>query len=200
LSFRLLGIRVDISFYFFALLTAFFILEPDSATACGALAAVLHEFGHLAAMLIVPGGKVERISITACGLKITARLCGQFKGWLPVCAAGAAANFIAAITFIPLTHIGSGNFASVFSSANICVGVINLLPIEPMDGGQILRTVLLRFTVPERADRICCAVSFSVLLPFLCAGLWLLMQTRYNFSLLFLGLWLFGSVIEEYLS
>lgn len=198
MSFRLWGIRFDVSFYFFALLAAFFILEPDSVTACGAVAALLHEAGHLAAMLLVPGGEVERVCITACGLRITARLRGQYKGWLPVCIAGAAANLLTAAVTLPLGLAISSPFLTVLASANIFMGAVNLLPVEPMDGGQALRALMLRCCSPELADKICAAVSLTVLIPLIAVGLWLLMGTRYNFSLLFLGLWLLAGVLGEY--
>lgn len=199
MSFRTGGIRFDISFYFFALLAAFFILEPDNITACGALSAILHEAGHLTAMLIVPGASVERVTISACGLRITARLRGQYRGWGLVCIAGAAANLALSAVLFPAALISGSHFLSVLASANICIGAVNLLPVEPMDGGQLMRAVLLRIASPERADRICFIVSLLTLVPLICAGLWLLMNTRFNFSLLLLGLWLLGGVLGEYI-
>ncbi len=198
MSFRLLGIRFDVSFYFFALLAVFFVLGPDSITRAGAIAALIHESGHLAATLLVPDGHVERVSVTACGLRIRARLRGSFKGWIPVCVAGAAANFLAAALLFPAALQGSSRFMAVLASANICMGAVNLLPVEPMDGGQLLRAATLRCTSPRCADRICTAVSFAALIPLIACGLWLLMGTRYNFSLLLLGLWLLGGVLGEY--
>lgn len=199
MSFRIGGIRFDISFYFFALLTAFFILEPDNVTACGALSAILHEAGHLAAMLLVPDASVERVTISACGLRITARMSGQHRGWVPVCFAGAAANFAVSALLLPAALLSGNNFVSVLFSANVCIGVLNLLPVEPMDGGQLLRAFTLRITSPEKADRICLIVSLITLIPLIGAGLWILMRTRFNFSLLLLGLWLLGGVLEQYI-
>ncbi len=198
MKFRLWSIRFDVSFYFFALLAAFFVLEPDSITACGAAAALLHECGHLTAMLLVPGGHVEQVSVTACGLRIRARLLGQHKGWLPVCLAGAAANFLTAVITMPLGLLINSPFFAVLASANIFMGAVNLLPVEPMDGGQALRALMLRRYSPETADRICATVSLAVLIPLIAVGLWLLMRTQYNFSLLLLGLWLLGGVLGEY--
>lgn len=199
MRFRVWGIRFEVSFYFFALLAAFFILEPDNITACGAIAAILHECGHLAAMLLVPGGHVERVSIGACGVRMTARLRGQFEGWIPVCIAGAAVNLFLAALFMPIAMVTKSHFLSVFASANICLGAVNLLPVEPLDGGQLLRAVMLRCVRPETADNICFALSVITLIPVICAGLWLLMGTRFNFSLLILGMWLLGGVLEEYI-
>lgn len=199
MSFRAGGVRFDISFYFFALLTAFFILEPDNATACGALSAVLHEAGHLTAMMIVPGAYVERVTIGACGLRISARMNGKYRGWGFVCVAGAAVNLVLSAITLPAAFLTGNRFLSVFASANFFIGLINLLPVEPMDGGQLLRALLLRITAPERADRLCFIVSLLTLVPLISTGLWLLMNTRFNFSLLLLGLWLLGGVLGEYI-
>lgn len=198
MSFRIWGIRFDISFYFFALLSAFFIFEPDNITACGAIAAVVHEAGHLAAMLMVPGGHVERVSIGVCGVRITARLRGQYEGWVPVCIAGAGVNIIIAAVCMPLALLTKSHFLSIFGSANICMGAVNLLPVEPLDGGQLLRAIMLRHLSPELADRWCFWVSLLTLVPLVCVGLWLLFRTQYNFSLLILAVWLLSSVLEQY--
>lgn len=198
MSFRIGGIRFDVSFYFFALLTAFFILEPDNITACGALSAVLHEAGHLAAMLVVPGTSVERVTISACGLRITSRTLSQKNGWSLVCIAGVAVNFLLSILLLPAALITGNHFLSVFISSNVCIGVLNLLPVEPLDGGQLLRALLLRIAPPEETDRICFSVSLFTLVPLICIGLWLLMSTHFNFTLLLLGLWLLGGVLDEY--
>jgi len=200
LTVRLCGIRIDVSYYFFALLTAFFLLEPDNITACGALSAIIHECGHLAAMLIVPGASVERVTVSACGLRIRARLLAPRKGWSIVCIAGAAANLLLAGLLLICAMVCDNRFLSVFASANICIGTVNLLPVEPMDGGQLMRALMLRIASPENADRICFLVSIVTLIPLVCAGLWLLMSTQFNFSLLLLSLWLLGGVLDEYLN
>ena len=199
MSFRIGKVRFDISYYFFALLTAFFIMEPDNTTACGALAAVLHEAGHLSVMLMLPGVHVERVSVNACGLRISARMIGLKKGWCAVCIAGAAVNLLLSVVFLPAAILSGNRFLSVFASSNLCVGILNLLPVEPLDGGQLLRAFLLRIASPEQADWICFPVSLITLVLLTCAGIWLLMNTRFNFSLLMLGLWLLGGVLEEYL-
>lgn len=196
---RVGGIRLDISFYFFALLSAFFILEPDNITASGAIAAVLHECGHLAVMLLVPHGHVERISIGACGVRITARLRGQYSGWIPICIAGAAVNLSLAAIFLLCSLAVQSTFVTVFASANLCLGVINLLPVEPLDGGQLTRALLLRFFSPQTADRLSFAISIATLIPVCCVGFLILMKTQYNFSLLLLSIWLMGGVLNEYL-
>ena len=199
MSFRIKGIRFDVSFYFFALLTAFFLLEPDSITACGALAAAVHESGHLAAMLAFRGCRVEQVRIGVCGLCITANMRGNQRGWIPICVAGAAANLLLTLITLPLLCFSSGTFATAFASANMCIGIVNLMPVEPLDGGQLLRAILLRKTSPEQADKISFWVSIIFLTPFIIAGLWLLMKTRFNFSLLMLGLWLLAGILGEYI-
>lgn len=199
MSFRIKGIRFDVSYYFFALMTAFFILEPDSVTACGALAAAVHESGHLLATLAVPGGRVERVRVGVCGLCITTRLRGSCRGWVPVCVAGAAVNLLLAAVLFALAHLLTDQFIPTLASANLCIGAVNLLPVEPLDGGQLLRALLLSRVSPENADRISFSVSIITLLPLLCVGFWLLMRTRFNFSLLMLGLWLLAGILGEYI-
>lgn len=197
MSFRLGRIRVELSFYFFALLAAFFCFEPDGAAGCGALAALLHESGHLAVMLLTPGCRIRRVHVGSCGVRIDTVCCPD-SGWGMICVAGAACNILCAAISALLTGVLGSRFLSLLASSNLFLGVLNLLPVEPLDGGQLLRTLLLRRARAERVDTLCLICSLCALLPMLTVGLLVLMRTRYNFSLLLLGLWLLGGVVRDY--
>ena len=55
MSFYLGGCRIRVSFYFFALVCAGAFFDRSGITLLGLAAAFLHEAGHLAAMLTLPG-------------------------------------------------------------------------------------------------------------------------------------------------
>lgn len=198
MSFRLCGVRFELSFYFFALLAAFFVFEPDGAAGAGALSAVIHESGHLAAMLLSEGVSVDRISVGVCGLRIQSRNAALSRPWPIICVAGVIANLCAFIVISLLLLLIDSSFCRILASANLLLGALNLLPVEAMDGGQLLRILLCKRLPPERCDAILFGVSLCFLIPLSIAGLLLLINTRYNFSLLILCMFLLCSAIFEY--
>lgn len=93
----------------------------------GILAMLLHEAGHLATALCV------RLRIRAVGLgwkgMYLVREAGPLWKNLTVSFAGPCANLLVSL----LWHQHAG-----FSLANLCFGLVNLLPIEGSDGDRIL--------------------------------------------------------------
>ena len=54
---------------------------------------------------------------------------------------------------------------------NLVWGFVNLLPIWPLDGGQLLRLGLMRITTPLRAERISASIGLALSLAGVAAGL-----------------------------
>ena len=83
-----------------------------------------------------------------------------------------------------------GTGAKKFAIANLMIGAMNLLPIDPLDGGQALHALLCLRLREETVARVGTAVSVLALLPLAIAGFLLLLRSRYNFSLLLVGCYL----------
>ncbi len=93
----------------------------------GVLAMVLHEAGHLAAALCV-GLRIRRVGIGWKGMYLVREPGPLWKNIL-VSLAGPCTNLL--LSLIWLRHDG-------LSLANLCFGLVNLLPIEGSDGDRIL--------------------------------------------------------------
>ena len=169
--------RVKISFYFFAFLCAAALADRSGIMLCGLLAAMLHESGHIALMLLIPGQSPDEIDLTPFGVRIKNSPLSEFgRGNAWVLAAGSGANFLcAAATF---------GFLPRFAAVSLVLGGMNLLPVEGMDGGGILRMLLERRLSGAAADRALKAVSWVTLCLMAAAGICVLTATGYNFTLL----------------
>ena len=148
-------ITIDLKIFLFALI--FVITKQIEFYAILMIYAVIHELGHLFCGLILKL-KPETFSITPLGLQISFKAepnlyNTKIKNGTKLCLkrmslalAGPLTNFIIALILIILNNIelykNSIFFGEVAIYANILIGIFNLIPIYPLDGGRILKEII----------------------------------------------------------
>ena len=174
--------RVKISFYFFALLCLAAFLDRGGVLLWGLFAALLHEGGHIVAMRLTAEGLPKEIRLTPFGVRIeNSPLAETGRGRLGVLAAGSGMNFLCvAVTFGILPS---------FAAVSLVLGILNLLPVEGMDGGGILLLLLEREKEKKRlsakaASRLYRIVTTGTLCLTALAGVAVLLATGGNGTLL----------------
>jgi Zn-dependent protease/predicted transcriptional regulator len=215
---KIAGIDIRVHLTFVALL--FFILFADPAGPAGsgrafALVAivfasvVLHELGH-AFVAMQAGLPVRSITLLPIG-GVTIMDTAQNGHPAPateirVAAAGPLVNLLiagvgafAVLVVFPeaevwlwqMPLITPANLPRSLVWANLLMGVFNLLPAYPMDGGRILRAFLARSTDYLTATRRAVTVGQGFAMFFMLLGLW-------NPGMLFIGFCLFfAAQLEE---
>lgn len=187
MTFTVKNCRITVSFLFLAAL-ALFLLEDRSGGAIPAfLAALLHESGHLAVLRLF-GARLSEVRFTPFGIDMvksggTDRSYGKDA---LISLAGPAAN-LAVLLVCLLFH---REIKSPFVLANGVFAGFNLLPIEPLDGGQALHSLLCLRMTEAGAGRAVSVVSFLVLTPLAIFGFLALFQSPWNFSLLLVCVYL----------
>ncbi len=145
IEFTVLKTKVYISPLFFALLTAFLLIDKNGIAGLAVLFSFLHEVSHFLALLCVKSAPKE-IRITFFGIQLflhdnlsTAKKC-------TVLMAGFMVNFVlAAVIF----SVGKPIPALI----NLFIGIITAVPLASTDGGGVLYDVLEEFS-PEKCGRI----------------------------------------------
>lgn len=147
------------------------------------LAAAVHECGHLF-VIRLSGGTVHALCLTACGAVLRCSLPPSPFSRAAICLAGPAASFA-------LTALANPLGAYRLAGASALLGLFNLLPIPPLDGGMALRHL---------ADGRCtflldgiAGVSVLVLL----AGGVLLWKSGFGGWLLLVGIMITGSAFRR---
>lgn len=159
-SFRLFGtyyICVDFSF-----LAVIALAGTSSAPLCMYLclaACFLHEIGHLVLFRIF-GIKITRLTFYFAGMRIERNCCclTRFREGV-ILFGGCLVNFLLFLLFL-----SSESYPlRLFSAVNLIIGIFNLLPIEMLDGGQLL---LLFSDGKDRLHRIV-GILVSIIFPFI---------------------------------
>ena len=182
---RLWGCQVEARVSCF-MLGAFACLFMGRQAPAVLLAMISHEGGHLLAMAAL-GAAPRQITLSAMGCRVVLPDGAGLEGLAGavVSLAGPAANLMGFL-FCLLAHAQTAPFAL----ASLSLGALHLLPIEPLDGGLALRRLLETRLSPGRAERVCHFAAAALLLPLWVLGFWVLLRTRYNYTLLALALYL----------
>ncbi len=175
---RVAGVRCRVSLLFPALLTGLLLAQGDSLAVSCVLASMMHEGGHLLAMLAL-GCPPQVCTLGAFGMRIEMgreRLIGYRRNIL-VSLAGPAVNLVTAPL---LWACGCARAAAV----HLILALFNLLPAAALDGGQVLRCLFCLAGKESQADRRLRWLSAAVLLPLATLAFWLVLSGRGNITLL----------------
>lgn len=186
LSFSWRGCRVEAGFSCFALLAFACLFLGGSNATLYLAAALLHECAHVA-VLFLYGAPPALVRLTALGCRLVPNRekVLSYGKMAVVSLAGPGWNLALGGGMLLL---GWGEHP--FCAANLVLGIFHSLPVEPLDGGLAFHG-LLRMCLPqERAARWSLGVSLGVLIPLAVLGFWVLLRTRYNFTLLAMSLYL----------
>lgn len=136
---------------------------------------LLHELGH-ALVARRYGIRTRRIILLPIGGM--AQLEGEPRSpreELAIALAGPAVNFALAFGLLMLEALGGGilgfGLLESLMIANLSLGLFNLLPAFPMDGGRVLRAFLSMRMGPRRATEVAVFIGKSAAIAFAVIGL-----------------------------
>ncbi len=187
MTFRVKGFTIGFTYPTLAFLSILLISGTLSGYAYCFAALTIHELGHLFMMKLC-GAEPSGINVSLFDIKIIqrSRHSLSFVRDALIILAGPAANLIMFALFFP--------FCAVFSAVNLMLGAFNLLPASGVDGGQLLFLILLRRFGARKSALITDITTVAVCVPMFFVGLTVLLYSKYNFSLLFLSLYLILTV------
>ena len=164
------------------------------------MVAFLHEGAHFAAASFFDIG-FSSISIMPFGLSI--RLKKEYiedpqkEFW--ICFAGPFAN-IALFTIglmIKSKYQMEGSYMHFFLSANMMMFFLNMLPILPLDGGRMLKSMLTDNYGAIKAFNFTFKIGKMALLVFFAVMCYILYTEKFNLSFIILFAFLFYSIFSE---
>lgn len=188
MSVKLFGVSVYVSVPFAILLAFLLVTDRTGLMSASILAMLMHEVGHLIVMKL---NHTEPKAVKCCLggiLIIGSRFCTA-KSSVLIALAGPIFNFLFSFAFLFLYYIFESDLLVAFAVVQMLLGAINLLPINGLDGGLVLREILLR--IPKcNVQLVSKYVSIAVSVGVFTAGLAVAVKNVSNPSLLLLGIYL----------
>ena len=175
MTFELGGVRVRIGVPFAATVTLMLLLDQSGVCALGLLCAALHEAGHVLCLRAL-GEKPQSLTLSYYGVRLERSPCAALRGGreLAVYASGPAVNLLMALMFRLLSLRLPG--ARLAADVSLLLGLFNLLPCRPMDGGNLLHCLASQRLPPPACDRLSRWVAVLTLLPMAACSVWLLLH------------------------
>lgn len=183
------GVKVTCSAGFLLLAASLIYLDGVRLFVQVLIACILHEAGHYGAARSF-GSRVCTLRLTAAGaeMKLDPRVQLSYVQDALLAFSGPAVNLTAA-------WLAARAEANLFVGLNLSLGLLNLLPIRPLDGGRIL-TDLLSLLDPELAEKIHSGLSVLVSGALLGLG-WAAWRGWGNLSLLYIAVWLVAGALKD---
>ena len=175
-------IKVDVKIFFIIILYIF--MQSKKIFALTFIFILLHELGHLVTGITI-GLKVKIINIHISGLSVEFENYGKQRNAnkIVVDIAGPLINIIALVIAIIIKQ-------EEIAYINLLLAIVNLLPIYPLDGGQILRTLLRkRFTYKETINFIESISQYTLIILTAIASCYLLIGKNIGIFIAILYLW-----------
>ncbi len=173
------ALKINVSFA--AVITLMLILDGSGTCAVALFCCVIHEIGHIICLVIL-GEKPESVELSFYGIKLERSRQSSLTAAeeMAVYAAGPVMNFIFSAFMLPFAsgHTGIKTAAAI----SFCVGVFNLLPCPPLDGGNILSSFLVFISDEEKTKKICFYVSYFVIISMAVTGIAMIIMNG-NFTL-----------------
>ena len=158
----------------------------------GFLFALAHEIGHVLSMIIFKV-KVEKIKFGLVNIDLFQSSSDKIisdRVSIIILFSGAFVNLLLYLIFY-FYYCHSGEKIYYFLSLqNLFIGLLNLLPIDSLDGGKILRIILNKHFDFFMVEKILKYVSLLILVPLLLLGICVLFYSWCNFSLVILAVYL----------
>ena len=191
MEFTFLGIRIKIGFLFLWLVTVLLCFNIGEEIKLGILFSLLHEAGPLTAIITLKERPTE-LSFGLFGMTIKRQhdLSQNYKNEIITALAGPVTNYILAVLFIALRQAVGSEIMLKAALINIILGTFNIMPVFSLDGGRALEAFLKLSFDSDKSEKILKAVSFFTLVIMMSAGIYILISSRYNFTLLAVSVYL----------
>ena len=197
MKFKIFGTQINVTFLFLAFISFMVFIDKSGYILYMILAVTIHESAHLFTMNIV-GCNPKEVWLIPTSVKIVRGVTVRDSHEIIISLSGPMINILFFFLFYIIFLLTKNDGALDFSVINLILGVFNLLPIEGLDGGVILKKSLEKIISPNKAILAVkwSTIIFSIFMIFF--GIKAFGASTYNFTPIVLGIYLILSVIIKF--
>ena len=181
-----MNIKLNSNFYFIVVITFMLVIDKSYYCILSILFALLHELGHIL-IILLKNLRVSKIKFGIINIDMiydnSSFLNINYKDEFLIYISGPFVNFVLYLMFIFVYCVNNIYIFKIMAYQNFFLGIINLLPIESLDGYKILSLVLSRKFDINTCEKILNIISIIFLVPVSILGFMILIKSKYNFSL-----------------
>lgn len=158
----------------------------------------LHEMAHTLAALLI-GLKISHIVFQPFGvnLKLKNKMVYSLADEIILYISGPLCNIILAFSTALIYRYYPIRELRLFYISNMMLFVMNMLPAVPLDGGIIVRKILMYRFGYKTAQKIMMVISAVIAAVVMLFGAIILYRTRFNFSVLLFSLLILGNIFTQ---
>ncbi|WP_026475951.1 site-2 protease family protein [Alkaliphilus transvaalensis] len=200
IKFKLFGMEIKINPLLFPLITLSFYLGHYRELIITLVIVTLHEMAHYKVSEYY-AINIKEIELFPFGgvIKVDDELVLEPYKEIIVSIAGPLSNFLMFSIgyFLGLYFPIKEELLMIFLRANIMIGIFNLVPIIPLDGGRILRAILNYLWGMKRATKISVLIGKTLSVLLLLTGIYYTSQSIEHLYLILLAIFLYFNVHRE---
>lgn len=194
------GTHVEIDISVIVVFFVFFIFGQIQNALISFLVVFLHEMTHAAVAKLL-GYQIERIKMFALGgvVVIKEKASASLFHEILIALSGPAANFLMTFAAFCLFDIQEVHYSpwEFLIYSNLAIGIFNLLPIIPLDGGRIVREIFTYFIGIKKSIKILGALSIFISSILFLAGCYAIQYHPLNALIALMAIFLYISVRKE---
>lgn len=192
MRFKVSGATITVDFLFFFMVTLM-LLYNSTATLVVVCLSLLHEAGHIGALLLL-GGRIRTLRLSAFGMVMVPESdVLSLKQEALFVVAGPLVNLAITLLLAPFETA----LLTQIAALSLLLGLFNLLPISMLDGGKALWYFLQLYYKESTVTRVVRVLSIVTLCLVAALGGWLLCQNHQNFSVLLIVVYLSVLLINK---
>ncbi|MBE6728750.1 MAG: hypothetical protein E7568_00780 [Ruminococcaceae bacterium] len=193
MSFKFFSTKIEVSFLFFAMLTTVILCDKTGYAPLMLFSALLHEAGHLIAMKIC-GCTPTKIRLVPASIEISSPpLILKNEIFVQVC--GPLINFFVFILLFCCCSIFKNDLLLSFAVINLLYSLFNMLPVNGLDGGDVLREILIFRLGSIKAEKIMKILSMAFGFAAFIIALIMTAMGNLNYSAYIMAFYLILSVL-----
>ena len=189
MRFRLFGTQVYVSFLFTAII-AFMIATDRTGLILPTLFAVtVHETGHLFAMWVTEC-EPKSVRLIPASVQIVRKMSPKRNGEISVSVMGPVANLLLFAVLYANYRLFGNRHILEFAFLNLIICLFNLLPVSGLDGGTILKEILVKKISEQKANIIITATSLFTAAAAVILGVVTAHNSNFNISIFVVAIYI----------